>query len=406
MASPGSMAGGSGWAAVTYETWPWESTYDAGLGSRRERARQRGPYRAAVVPHIAAARPTIASEVAAEADDASTEIARFDAELGRDLAPFSAILLRSESAASSQIENLTASARAIAEAELVPDHAGNAGRIVANTRAMRAAVELADRLDKDAVLEMHAALMESHAPTMAGRWRQEQVWIGRGRLGPHEADFVPPHPSRVENDVADLVDFMARDDLPVLTHVALAHAQFETIHPFPDGNGRTGRALIHALLRAKGLTRSVTVPVSAGLLTDVDAYFDALTRYRQGDLEPIIRRLTAASFEAVANGRRLVADLTDIREGWQDVVRARRGSGTWKVADLFLRQPVVSAALVARELGIHPNNVYRLIAPLAAAGLVRETTARSRDRIWRSPEVLSALDDFAARAGRRSAPTP
>ncbi len=88
---------------------------------------------------------------------------------------------------------------------------------------------------------------------------------------------------RVSAAISDLIRFLRRDDLPVLPQAAIAHAQFETIHPFTDGNGRAGRALLHSMLRSKALTRSVTVPVSAGLLADTGAYFEALTAYREGD---------------------------------------------------------------------------------------------------------------------------
>ena len=116
---------------------------------------------------------------------------------------------------------------------------------------------------------------------------------------PHDAMFVPPRHETVPAAIEDLIGFIDRDDLPVLAQAALAHAQFETIHPFPDGNGRTGRALIHAELRNKRLTRNVTVPVSAGLLVDTDAYFEALTAYRLGDTAPIVEQLAAAAFAAV-----------------------------------------------------------------------------------------------------------
>ena len=147
---------------------------------------------------------------------------------------------------------------------------------------MVAALALADRLDEDAVLAMHAALLADVQPEIAGRWREEQVWIGGDSFGPHGAAFIPPHHDHVPALMADLVKFTRRADLPLLSQAAIAHAQFETIHPFPDGNGRTGRALIHAMLRGHGLTRNVTVPVSAGLLTDTNGYFDALTAYRDG----------------------------------------------------------------------------------------------------------------------------
>jgi fido (protein-threonine AMPylation protein) len=99
------------------------------------------------------------------------------------------------------------------------------------------------------------------------------------------------------------------------------------IHPFPDGTGRTGRALVHAQLRHKGLTRNVTLPVSAGLLTDTDAYFAALSAYREGDLLAIVEQFSRAAFAAVTNGH-LVDDLRAIRAGWDDRVVARRDSGT------------------------------------------------------------------------------
>jgi Fic family protein len=266
---------------------------------------------------------------------------------------------------------------------------------------MTAAIDLATRIDGGAILAMHRALLGRSDPDIAGRWRDQQVWVGGGDDGPHGASFVPPHHDRVEDAIADLVAFIERDDLPVLAHVALAHAQFETVHPFPDGNGRTGRALVHALLRGKGLIRNVTVPVSAGLLTDVDAYFAALTAYRAGDPIPIVESFTGASFRAIDNGRHLVDDLHRLRADWQERVRVRRDAAAWRVADLLLRRPVVNAGVVAGELGIAPQNVYRSLRPLVDAGVLVEFSDRKRNQLWRSPEVLDALDRFAARAGWR-----
>lgn len=263
---------------------------------------------------------------------------------------------------------------------------------------MEAAIELSDRLDSGSILAMHRALMESSAPEIAGRWRSEQVWIGGGTLGPHQAIFVPPHHDRVEAAVEDLVVFMGRDDLLVLPHAALAHAQFETIHPFPDGNGRTGRALVHAMLRNKALTRNVTVPVSAGLLVDTPSYFDALTAFRDGDPAAIVTRFSAASFAAIDNGRRLVADLRAVRVAWSERVRARSDSNAWRVADLLLRFPVINAPLVARELDVQLPNVYRQIEPLVKGGVLTEFTDRKRDRAWRSPEVLGSARSRSLRS--------
>lgn len=267
---------------------------------------------------------------------------------------------------------------------------------------MSAAIALADRVDGEAVLAMHAALLEQSEPDMAGRWRDDQVWIGGGDLGPHGALFVPPHHARVPAAIADLVAFIDRDDVPVLAHAAVAHAQFETIHPFPDGNGRTGRALVHAHLRNTGLTRNVTVPVSAGLLTNIDAYFEALDRYRAGDLIAIVEQFARAAFAAIANARHLAEAIHAIRAGWQEQVTARRDATVWRIADLLVRRPVVNAAVIASELDIAPQNTYRSLKPLLGAGVLVEFTDKKRNQMWRAPEVLEALDRFAARAGRRS----
>ncbi len=394
--------GGGRWPQLTYEELPWTAQYESHSSSRSERKKHQGPYRAAIAPPIEDANLELPSDVAAQVEEASAELARFDELMRGEIAHFSAILLRTESAASSRIENLTASARAIAEAELGTSHRKNAAEVVANTRTMVAALELAGKITPASLLAMHHALLSETDPVNAGRWRTEQVWIGGGHLGPHLALFVPPHHDRIAGAIDDLIRFIERDDLPVLAHAALAHAQFETIHPFTDGNGRTGRALVQAMLRHAQLTRNVTVPVSAGLLSDTTAYFDALTAYRFGDPIPIVRQFAQAAFNAVANGRVLVDELRAIRQRWRDLIKARSDSAVWRLADLLVRRPVVNARFVAEELGLDVGNVHRYIKPLLDARILTESLDVKRNQVWRATEVLGALDAFAARAGRRS----
>jgi hypothetical protein len=175
-------------------------------------------------------------------------------------------------------------------------------------------------------------------------------------MSPVGADFVRPGEDHVPSLIDDLVAFANRDDLPILIQVAVAHAQFETIHPFTDGNGRTGRALVQAMLRAKGLTKSVTVPVSAGLLTDVDGYHRALTSYRAGDIRPIVDLTANASLRAIGNARRLVTDTRDVRESWNGRLTARRDSAAWKILDIIARQPPRRSRLI-RGTGRPPRAV-------------------------------------------------
>ena len=328
--------------------------------------------------------------------------------VGHELTGPDAVLLRSEPASSSQVEHLTARARAIALAEIGGEDdssTANAEVIAANAAAVRLALERAaggEALDEDGVLAVHDALLRRHDPSVAGRWRTEAVWIGGSSYGPHEAAFVAPRHEDVPAAMADLARFARRTDLPVLVHAALAHAHLETVHPFPDGNGRTGRALLQAMLRAGGLTRTSTPPVSAGLLTAPDAYVAALGAYRQGDADAIVLAVADAALVGIASSRLLVEDLRTTRARWDDAVRARRDAVVWRVADLLVRTPVVTAAIVARETGATSANVHRALRTLVEAEVLTELGGRRRGRFWQAREVLDALDAFAERAGRRA----
>lgn len=388
-----------GWPAITTEARPWVRSGDE-VASRRALMRARGDYEAAVPAHLARIHVSLAPEVLAMADDASRELTRFDSEIGAITAPFASILLRTESASSSEVENLTSSAKQVALAEIGASGSGNAKLVVANARAMVAALELADHFGVDAIIAMQEALLGESAPHFAGQFRSQQVWIGGGSLSPHAAAFVPPHYERVPELMDDLVEFANRTDVPVLAHAALTHAQFETIHPFSDGNGRTGRALLHSMLRRGGITQNVTVPVSAGLLRDTHAYFDALTAFREGDAGAIVEAVSEAAFLAIRNGRGLVSDLGNVRASWKERVVARTGSAAARLGNVLLRQPVVSAKVVAKELKVSEVAAQGAIDRFMTAGALVSTNNWKRNRIWHAPEVLEALDQFGERSRR------
>lgn len=396
------MANAESWPSITYEERPWQISAAYGV-SRSAARRHAGPYHAAVVPAIAELDVPLERESGIAAEEALQELVRFDEETaGRgEIAPLGAVLLRTESTSSSQIENLTSGARQIALATMGAPATHNARLIAANTRAMEAAIRLADRLDGASIIEMQQVLLGDKA--ISG-WRSEQVWIGGASVGPHLAHFVPPHHERVPTAMSDLEQFMARDDIPVLVQAAVAHAQFETVHPFPDGNGRTGRALIHSLLRSKGVIRHVTVPVSAGLLTDSDRYFLALDAYRTGQTNPIIMVLADAVFAATANARQLLSDLDGILTGWQTQLTARSDSVAWRLLRDLPRQPVVNAEYVSSTFSVSKVAAQRALTQLVSAGILREFTGRERMRLWVADEVITQLDAFAMRSGRRTSP--
>jgi len=385
--------------AIGYRQQRWEPV-PTGYYSRRELQRQSGPYEAAVTPSIEDLDISLPMSLVADLGEATSLLEDFDRHSSRHLGdgavgPMSAILLRTESASSSQIEQLTTSARQLALAEIDETEKANARQVVANVRAMEAALRLSDSLDESTVLEMHRTLLPEDE--IGGRFRPVQVWIGKPDAGPIGADFVPPVADDVPAAVRDALAFARRDDLLPLAQIAIAHAQFETIHPFEDGNGRTGRALVQAMLRRSGLVSHTTAPVSAGLLIDVAGYFDALTAFRRGDAAPILTAFVRAARYAAISGRRLVDDLTaELEKSREKLTGLRSQANAWKVLPLLVGQPVVNGAYVTRELGFVGASLTNALAQLTERGVLAEKTGLRRNRVWQHDGILRVLDDYAA----------
>lgn len=396
------------WPSSTTESLEWEPT-NVDLVPRSRRHEVLSSYEATITPKIAevASIPTPGA-LAAELTDAEAEIARFDAQTLSRLAPFVVVSLRTEAAASSQIENLSASASSIAVAEhATPTKSPikpNAELIVANVTSLSLALEVSGPITPNEIVSIQQLLLANSAPDLTGKFRDEPVWVGGASYSPHRATYIAPHHSRVPAAIDDLTNFMARNDLPRLAHAAVAHAQFENIHPFPDGNGRTGRVIIQRMLRESGLTRHSLVPLSAGLLGSTNHYFDALTAYRQGDVEPILRAFINATYAALSNATTLVDELDEMHEAWRGQIRARSDSAIWPALKFCAGRLAITAEMLTTELGISKVNSYRQIEQLVDAGIVHQTSKARRNRVWLVTDVVAAVEDFMTRSQRRAAP--
>lgn len=387
------------WPKVGGETLPWSPAPE--MYSRRAARNTPREYQASVVPFIADEPLELTDETRALVEQATVEIVRFDATDAHRLIPFTPLLLRSESAASSRIEQLTSSARKVLEAEVTGRGKGNAALIAANTRQMEQAVERA-RASVDGIVDMHRILLAESAPDIAGKLREQQVWIGGSDFSPSGAVFVPPGAASVEKLMADLGRFMQRTDIPALAHAAVAHAQFETIHPFADGNGRTGRALVHVMLKERCLTTSSALPISAGLLTDSAGYFAALDAYRDGDVDPIVQRFARAAIEAVERGSWLAEELEALRDEWEETLSARADALAWRVLEVLLQRPVLTTRAVSAEFGVSVETARNALERLEQDGIVVSAQLDKRQRAWRSPDALAVLDEFAEMGGLRA----
>lgn len=397
----------SPWACA-YEqvAWPEPNPDAARHMSRRQRLLSRGPYTGSVPARIAGLDIDVSRQVAAEAADAANALTRFDASMAaalgdNEVSPLAAVLLRSESASSSQIEQITAGAKALAMASIDESDRPNAALVAANVAAMERAIALSDRISQQTIIAIQAALLSDSDPEHTGAFRTEPVWIGSRGSSPHNASFVAPRSSLVPDLINDLVSFTQRVDVEPFLQVALAHAQFETIHPFTDGNGRTGRALVQAMLRGSGITQRITVPVSAGLLSEVEGYYAALTAFRQGDLGPIVAAFSGAAFAAISNGEVLVSELVSIRNSWSMRIDARSHASVWQALPVVLGQPAVTVNYLADRLNVSKPAAQTAIDHMITAEVLVPANNFRRNRVWVASEVTAALDAFAERSGRR-----
>lgn len=389
----------STWPAIDLETRRW--VHRDPMASRRARMRNTGEFGAAVVPEISGLTPDLPHHVLAAAHQATSAMVAFDRGSGGLTAlPFAAILLRGESATSSQIENLTVRARKLSLAAVGARIGGNAELVARNVTAMQAAIDAASQLDSDAIRTMHRVLTEG-VQEDAGQYRNEWVWIGGD--SPVTANYVAPEHHAVPAAIEDLIAFLHRRDLDPTVHAAIAHAHFETIHPFTDGNGRTGRAIVSSLLRARGTVQNVNIPISSGLLHDIDDYIGALNEYRAGNPAPIVECFAAAVLGSLANADQLI---DDVRAFHDHVLNSRRRvtAPLKAVAELCCSEPAFTAGMVENLAGITRATAYRTIDSLTNAGLLREERSIKvrGQKVWVVPAIVKALDDFAERAGRRN----
>jgi len=361
--------------------------------------KHRGPYRydAFVPAWLADVDLEIPASLAAELETAARTVTDLNHRGTANLEAVAAPLLRSESVASSRIENLRVSHRRVAEALVDPQHAPAAAREVANNvAAMTKAIALADQeVSRETIRAIHRTLLAgTRDQEHAGIERSVQNWIGG--QSPRDAFYVPPPPEVVGPLLDDLVAFANRDDVPVIGHAALVHAQFEGIHPFVDGNGRIGRCLVHALLRRKGLVPTLVPPVSAALLSDRDGYYGVLAEYQQrGNPIPLLRTFAQATTRASRHAAELVGALREHQLAWSRQANdPRSGSIARRLIESLPAQPVLTADIVAETHGVDPNVARRGLKVLEDAGVLRVVPGRERDRVWIADEVFDVLDEF------------
>jgi len=402
----------------------WESDADVTAGLPR-RDRRSCRYEAYVPDPLMGRAIAIDGAVAADVADAEVAIARMNEQAATlaDTEALARLLLRAESVASSRIEGLEVGPRRLLEAE-AERHSGarvsdvTAAEVLGNIDAMVYAMEAVDsEIRLDHLLETHRRLLAgSRLATSGGQIRDVQNWIGGSSYNPCSAVFVPPPPEMVRELLVDLCAFCNDEALPAVVQAALAHAQFETIHPFVDGNGRTGRALVHLILRRRGLAPRIVPPVSLVLATWSSDYVDALqdTRYRgapdapeaRSGLDRWVGLFATACRRAVSDAEAFDARVRELEDSWRArVAPVRANSAT----DLLLRAlpgaPILTVKSAQTLIGRSPVAVNEAVRRLADAGVLTQVTVGRRNRAFEARELIDVFVDLERRLGSPSGDT-
>ena len=348
--------------------------------------------------------------VAGAVSDAEKSIADLNRAGGPELMPLARLLLRTESIASSKVEGMQVDARTLARAEANQETGRRVGpeaaEILANIDAMQLAIERASSLkgvETPDILDIHGTLLGRDPMVRKhGQFRSSQNWIGGNDYKPCGADFVPPPPDEIEELLDDLCRFCNEETLPPLVQSAIAHAQFETIHPFEDGNGRTGRALVQVILRRRGLAPAFVPPISVMLARDRDQYIKGLTLFRQDRVADWIEIFATAGAQAAQLAVRYTGRVAQLQERWRQQLREhfdpRADAAAWTIIDVLPGHPVITVSVAVVATRRTKPAVTNAIEELEAAGILIRLSESSRNRAWEADGLLDLVVGLEAGA--------
>ena len=391
----------------TYHREYWIS--DGSGQSRRQRAS--GAYEYYLPTPLADRDLSLDADVAGDVAAAEVAVMRLNADAPslHSTEGVARLLLRAETVSSSHIEGLTIGARRLLRSEFTSrGHGGlradeGALEVLGNIRAMEDALRLAlgsHTITRDTICDIHRTLC---AHTSLERWggviRDRQNWIGGNSFNPLDADFIPPAPEYVPALLDDLAAFCNDTVISPIEQAAIAHAQFENIHPFVDGNGRTGRALIHLIFKRRGLAEHLVPPVSLVLATHAKDYiagvngfaFDdktesALANVKANDWVSTFAGCCRQACDEAASFEHAVAEL---RSSWEKALgRVRAKSALDVILDVFPGAPVFDIALLEAATGRSFSALSAAVDACVQAEVVRQISNGKRNRVFEVPGVI------------------
>jgi Fic family protein len=339
---------------------------------------------------------------------AAAAIVRSNDRLPPSWEPLARLLLRCEGVASSAVEQIRAPLEEVATAEIAELITGPSAWVADNLAVVGDAVDAARTtpLNVETLLSWHRRLMDHATEDVDGRligcFRDRPVWIG-GRT-PLDAAYVGPPPGLIDGLMDDLISFANSDTLDVVTQAAVLHAQFESIHPFADGNGRLGRVLIGWLL-VRRLRALVPPPFSIFVARDPGGYLSGLAFYRMDEIAHWVRWFAATLEKSATSATSLLDEIESLMAAWRSRASdasasgaraVRAGATFWRVLEMLPEHPIISAQFVADRFQISHEAARQMLLRFESLGILSPAHVYSGTpgrpvRWWAADELLAAV---------------
>lgn len=379
--------------------WPADP---GAYGGRR--TRRPGAYKVFIPDEISARDFPLNGDAVAAVTEATRALQHLEASPPRvaTLGALAQNLLRSESVASSRIEGVHLSHKRLARAAYQADSGKRdrrAAGVLGNVEAMRRAIEIGtagNPLTVSDIEDVHRTLLRfTEDADVAGVVRESQNWIGGNDYNPIGATYVPPPREHVRPLLDDLCAFATRTDLAPIVQAGIAHAQFETIHPFADGNGRVGRALIYTVLRRRGEISNYIPPISLILAAEPKGYIGGLTDFRGGGVSGWIAQFADATARAATEAERLADTIEVLQSTWlDDLGQPRKDAAVRQLISVLPAQPVIDVAVAQTLTGKSHVAVGNALQRLERAGILNRLNERKWGRVWECDQLLNLVDEF------------
>lgn len=359
-------------------------------------------------------------DVVGDVGRAEAEIVKLNAEAGalHSTEGLARLLLRAEAVSSSYIEGLSIGTRRLLKAEM--NLSGDASfkfdeaaaEVVCNIHAMEYAIDAAAEeaaVGVGTILGIHRALCENtRIERFGGEVRTVQNWVGGNSYNPLQADYIPPAPEHVMPLLEDVAAYCNDTVVSPVVQAALVHAQFESIHPFIDGNGRTGRALIHLILKRRGLAPSIVPPISLCMATRAADYVQGLGefRYLDGDNPARVRAgindwvsfFAGACIRACEEALSFEDDARALQDGWRERLGSvRKGSALEALIGEMVGMPLFTIGTASATTGRSFSAMSAAVERCVEAGIAKPIGNQRRNRTFEVPEVINEFNVFERR---------